>query len=281
MLKAPLLVVTVALALLLAACGGGAKSADSGGNKVSDDQKRVASYCAESAKFEASFVALTETLDESAESEKKATELVTAGLNSAREKAPSEIKADIEAFAKIWAEYAAILKKANYDVDAAAKDKDFDRVGTALEAFDMSRVEAWEAKNCTGLQAGAPAAPRAGTTPAGMGRASSAAFCAQVAKLMEPPTVNGATSPAEAKKVYEQYSASINGLADKAPPELKADLEAFAKNWRALAAIMKKANYDPMKAMNDKDFLPLATAMNPFVLVDVLDWREKNCPNAK
>ena len=84
-----------------------------------------------------------------------------------------------------------------------------------------------------------------------------AAVAAQTSKLAAPA---GATT--DIKASVESTNAYLKALADKAPADVKADFQLFAKAWSDVTVIMAKSNYDMMKAASDPEFQKVMQAMS-------------------
>ena len=131
----------------------------------------------------------------------------------------------------------------------------------------------------------ATAAGKAATVAAAAGNAGVPnAFCgdwgavaAQSAKLTAPSP----GSTAGMKESFDQTSAYMKALADKAPAEIKGDFEGFTKLWTDYSAVMAKANYDMTKMATDPDLQKAMAAMSDPKLqqasVNISTWVQKNC----
>jgi hypothetical protein len=68
--------------------------------------------------------------------------------------APAEVRPDFEVLAKFWAEFAAIMARANYDFLSLAQDPEFQRLATAAgsdAALEQAttNIQNWVQRNCS------------------------------------------------------------------------------------------------------------------------------------
>ena len=142
--------------------------------------------------------------------------------------------------------------------------------------------------NPTSMSSPAAAASAVPSAPAGAAAGAAAAgalggFCgdwaavaAQTAKLSAPTA-----APADIKASVESTNTYLKALVDKAPTEVKADFQLFAKTWSDVTVILAKSNYDMMKATSDPEFPKVMQAMSDpntqKASANISAYMSKNC----
>jgi hypothetical protein len=144
-------------------------------------------------------------------------------------------------------------------------------------------ASATAAGNATATAAATMAAPAGATAAGGAGGAALAGFCgdwgalaAQSAKLTAP-----SSSPTSMRESVDATNTYLKAISDKAPADVKADFEVFAKFWTDFSTILAKSNYDMTKAATDPDLQKAMQAMGDPKLqqagVNITNWIQKNC----
>ncbi len=133
----------------------------------------------------------------------------------------------------------------------------------------------------SGTSSGAPASGGGG----GGGGASVAAFCGEWVKASADAakaTSGGiGANPNDLKATVEQTNAFFKTAADRAPSEIRADMQVFAQVWTTLASALQKANYDFTKLATDPDAQKTLQSLSDARLMqaskNIEAWAQKHC----